>query len=390
MLRFVTAGESHGKCLIGVLEGLPSGLTVDVDFINSQLQRRQLGYGRGARMKIEKDQIEILSGVRHGATLGSPVSFSIQNRDWKQWRVPMSADAISKDSNTKAVTRPRPGHGDLAGALKYQTHDIRNVLERASARETAARVAGGAFCRLLLGRFDIPIASHVLAIGREHVDAKFENFPIKKILALDPQSSIRCADPAAEKSMKKHIDEAKRAGDSLGGIVEVVAASVIPGLGSHVQWDQRLDGQIAQAMMCIPSVKAVEIGNGAAAARCPGSEVHDPISYNKKKRGFYRKTNRAGGLEGGISNGSDIRVRIYMKPIPTLTQPLPSVDVLSKETSDAAVERSDTCVVPAGGVIAEAMLGFVLARAFLDKFGGDSMAELEQNHSNYLKLLDDY
>jgi len=390
MLRFLTAGESHGKGLIGVIEGLPSGLTVSLDFINMQLQRRQLGYGRGERMKIEKDQIEILSGVRHGATLGSPVSFSIQNRDWKKWQSPMSTDPIPKDSNVKAVTRPRPGHGDLAGALKYQTHDIRDVLERASARETAARVAVGAFCRLLLSRFDIPIASHVIAIGREHVDSKFENLPIEKILALDPQSSIRCADTAAETRMKAHIDETKQAGDSLGGIVEVVAASVLPGLGSHVQWNQKLDGQIAQAMMSIPSVKAVEIGSATAAARSLGSEVHDPISYDKRKKAFYRKTNRAGGLEGGISNGSDIRVRIYMKPIPTLTKPLPSVDVLSKESSDAAVERSDTCVVPAGGVIAEAMLGFVLAKAFIDKFGGDSMAELEQNHSNYLKLLDKY
>jgi chorismate synthase len=390
MLRFVTAGESHGKCLIGVIEGLPRGLPVDIGFINRQLHRRQLGYGRGGRMKIEKDQIEILSGVRQGSTLGSPISFSIQNRDWDRWQVPMSVESTPENSNIQSVTRPRPGHGDLAGALKYQTHDIRDVLERASARETAARVAAGAFCRILLSHFGILIGSHVVAVGSERIAEEFENLSSEKILALDPLSSIRCADPNAEKRMKAHIDKAKKAGDSLGGIVEVIAASVLPGLGSHVQWDRKLDGQIAQAMMSIPSVKAVEIGNAILGAQRFGSAVHDHIFYDETDKRFYRKTNQAGGIEGGISNGSDIRTRIYMKPIPTLTNPLISVDVISKKPSEAAVERSDTCVVPAGGVIAEAMLGIVLAKAFLDKFGGDSIKELQQNHSNYISLLDTY
>jgi chorismate synthase len=390
MVRFLTAGESHGKCLIGVLEGLPGGLPIDVDFINLQLHRRQLGYGRGGRMKIERDQIEIISGVRQGYTLGSPISFVIQNNDYDRWKIPMSVEPAPEGSDVQAVTRPRPGHADLAGALKFQTYDVRDVLERASARETAARVAGGSFCRLLLMHFGTRIASHVVAIGRERVRAEFEEMTSEGIFALDPEAPVRCADPETEKRMIALIDDAQEAGDSLGGIVEVIASGVLPGLGSHIQWDRRLDGQIAQAMLSIPSAKGVEIGSGIAAAQRPGSMVHDPICYDSHSKRFFHKTNRAGGVEGGISNGEDIRVRVYLKPIPTLRKPLRSVDIISKQASEAAVERSDTCVVPAAGVVAEAMLGLVLAGSFLDKFGGDSINEVAGNYSNYTRLLEAY
>jgi len=390
MLRFVTAGESHGKCLTGVLEGLPRGLVVDPEFINLQLHRRQLGYGRGGRMNIERDEIDITSGVRHGLTLGSPVAFIIWNKDWDHWQAAMSVEPAPEGANIRTVTRPRPGHADLAGALKYQTHDARDVLERASARETAARVAAGAFCRLFLAHFGVRIGSHVIGIGSERVAQEFESAAAEKIFELNPESPVRCMDAAAEKRMIAAIDEAKKAGDTLGGCAEAVASPVPPGLGSHTQWDRRLDGQIAQAMMSIPSVKAVEIGTGIAGAANPGSAVHDQVFYDAQSKRFWRKTNRAGGVEGGISNGSDIRVRIYVKPIPTLRKPLASVDIQSKQAFEATVERSDTCVVPAAGVIAEAMLGIVLAHAFLEKFGGDSIAETEANHANYTRLLREY
>jgi chorismate synthase len=382
MLRFMTAGESHGKCLIGMLEGLPSGLSIDIEFINRQLHRRQLGYGRGGRMKIESDQIEILSGVRQGATLGSPISFAIQNKDWDHWKIAMSVEPAAADAtHLQSVTRPRPGHADLAGALKFQTHDVRDILERASARETAARVAA---------HFGVAIGSHVIAIGCERVAKEFEGLSSEKIFALDPESPIHCADPIAEQRMKALIDQVQKTGDTLGGVIEVAASPVLPGLGSHIQWDRKLDGQIAQAMMSIPSVKAVEIGSGIAGAQNLGSVVHDEIFYKSEDKRFYRTTNRAGGVEGGISNGEDIKVRVYLKPIPTLHQPLQSVDIRSKQVFEAAVERGDACVVPAAGVIAEAMLGIVLAGAFAEKFGGDSMKETEQNLSQYSRLLDEY
>ncbi len=390
MLRFLTAGESHGKYLTGMLEGLPSGLEINVDFINLQLKRRQLGYGRGERMKIEKDKIEITSGVRHNITLGSPISFLIHNKDWKHWQIPMCPRDVPEGSDIRAITHPRPGHVDLAGALKYQTHDIRNVLERASARETAARVAAGAFCRIFLQHFGIHMGSHVLAIGRERVAEIYENLSCEDIFRLDPKSPLRCADSEAENRMMALIDETKRAGDSLGGIVEVVAASIPPGLGSHIQWDRKLDGQIAQAMMSVPSAKAVEIGCGISSSQNLGSLVHDEIFYDDEKHRFFRKTQRAGGLEAGITNGSDVRVRIYLKPIPTLRRPLMSVDVQSKQAFKAAFERSDTCVVSAAGVIAEAMLGIVMAGAFLEKFGGDSIKEIEGNYANFVRLMDEY
>ncbi len=302
----------------------------------------------------------------------------------------MSVEPAPNAPVFEALPVPAPGHADLAGALKFQTHDIRDVLERASARETAARVAVGAFCRLFLARFGVRIESHIIAIGNERVAQEFEQPTIQQILDIKPESALRCADPHAEKRMMALIDETKKAGDTLGGSAEVLASPVPPGLGSHIQWDRKLDGQLAQAMMSIPSVKAVEIGAGVACAAKPGSAVHDEIFYDSDAKRFFRRTNRAGGIEGGISNGSDIRVKVHLKPIPTLQKPLSSVDVLSKKPFEAVVERSDTCVVPAAGVIAEAMLGIVLANSFLEKFGGDSMKEIEGNYADFVHLLDEY
>jgi chorismate synthase len=390
MFRFMTAGESHGKSLAGILEGLPGGLAVDKDFINHQLYRRQLGYGRGERMNIEQDRIEILSGIRNGETLGSPISFLIENKDWVKWQIPMSDEPVSEGTDILSVTRPRPGHADLPGILKYQTRDVRNVLERASARETASRVAAGAFCRILLMHFGIRIGSHVLAIGSEQVSGTIENIRGMDILDLDSESPVHCADSDAAKRMMAAIDSARISGDTLGGVLEAVAVSVPPGLGSHIQWDRKLDGRIAQAIMSIPAAKGVEIGMAVTGGRLPGSAVHDEIFYDARKRRFFHETNRAGGIEGGISNGEDIRVRVHMKPIPTLRKPLRSVDIDTRQPSEAAFERSDICVVPAAGVVAESMLGFVLADAFLEKFGGDSIREIEGNYANYMRLLDEF
>ncbi len=390
MFRFVTAGESHGKCLIGVIEGLPSGMQIDPDSINQDLHRRQQGYGRGGRMQIERDHIEFASGIRHGKTLGSPVSFRIENRDWSHWETAMCSEVPPEGANLRPVSRPRPGHADLAGALKYQTHDARNILERASARETTTRVAIGAICKLLLSPFQIRIASHTLAIGDCRISPAYQNPDPMKVLGMDPASPLRCLDPEAERTMMSLIDQAKKAGDTLGGVLEVIATCVPPGLGSHVQWDTKLDGQLAQALMSIHAAKAVEIGDGISCAAEPGSKVHDEIFYDVPGRRFYRKTNRAGGLEAGITNGSDLRARVYMKPIPTLRKPLMSVDLTSKEPFEAAFERSDTCVVPAAAVIAEAMTAIVLARAFLDKFGGDSMVEISANYENYMRLVAEF
>jgi chorismate synthase len=390
MLRFLTAGESHGRCLTGVIEGLPGGLLIDIAFINEQLHRRQLGYGRGGRMTIERDSVHITSGIRHGLTMGSPIAFTIENKDWDHWQVPMSIEPPPEGSDIRRVTHPRPGHADLAGVLKYHTYDVRNVLERASARETATRVAVGAFCRLFLSHFGIRIASHSMAIGTERIAGEYGTVATEKIFDLDPASEVRCADPDAARRMIALIDNAKDAGDTLGGIAEIVAISIPPGLGSHVQWDRRMDAEIAQAMMSIPAVKAVEIGNGIAAAQKPGSAVHDEIFYDAQKKRFYRNTNSAGGLEGGITNGEVIRIKIYIKPIPTLRQALHSVDIRSKDASKASVERSDVCVVPAAGVVAEAMLAIVLTNAFLDKFGGDSLEEVKTNYAGYQRLLNEY
>ncbi len=390
MLRLVTGGESHGKCLTGILEGMPSGLPIDLDFCNLQLHRRQLGYGRGGRMKIEKDEIEITSGVRHGKTLGTPLSFLIRNRDWEHWQTAMSCEPVAAGVNIRPVTRPRPGHADLAGGLKHLTHDLRDILERASARETAARVAAGSLAQSLLRYFHIGIMSHVVAIGGECIGKALEEKAGEELAQFSRDSEVNCADPDAAKRMIASIDAAKKEGDTLGGIFEVIGLSVPPGLGSHSQWNRKLDGLIAQAFMSIPAVKAVEIGSGISSAHQRGSVVHDEIYFDEARRRFYRKTNRAGGIEGGISNGESVRIRAFVKPIPTLRKPLRSVDVYSKQAFDAAFERSDTCIVPAAGVIGEAMLSLVLADAFTEKFGGDSIAETEANHANYMRLLDSY
>jgi chorismate synthase len=390
MLRFLTAGESHGKCLTGIIEGLPGGLPIDIDCINEQMHRRQIGYGRGGRMKIERDTVRITSGVRNGLTLGSPIAFEIENYDWENWRVAMSVESVSDGSDLRQITHPRPGHADAAGVLKYQTRDVRNILERASARETATRVAVGAFCRTFLSHFEISIGSHTIAIGGARVAKEYFSASSEKVFALDPASEIRCIDPEATLRMMAQIDSAGSSGDTVGGISEIVTACVPPGLGSHVQWDRRLDAQIAQAMMSIPAVKAVEIGNGIAAAGEVGSSVHDQIFYDTEKKKFYRETNNAGGLEGGITNGEEIRIKIFIKPIPTLKKALASVDIETKQSSRAAVERSDICVVPAAGVVAEAMMAIVLTKGFLEKFGGDSLQEIKNNHESYQRLLREY
>ncbi|MEJ2108923.1 MAG: chorismate synthase [Acidobacteriota bacterium] len=387
MLRLITAGESHGKSLTGILDGFPGGLEIDRAFVDLQLHRRQLGYGRGERMKIEQDRIEILSGIRHGRTLGSPISFLIENKDWFSWQNPMSVVPVPDETDKRPVHSPRPGHADLSGALKYQTHDIRDILERASARETASRVAAGAICCLLLSRFGIRIGSHVLAIGSDKVSGGTGMFSAGSILNIDAESEIRCLEDEAGKRMMKAIDDARASGDTLGGVLETVAAGVPPGLGSHIQWDRKMDGRIAQAMMSIPSAKAVEIGDAIDSVSNLGSKVHDEIFYSEEECLFFHKTNRAGGIEGGITNGEDIRVRIHVKPIPTLRKPLRSVAMGTKQPTEAAFERSDTCVVPAAGIVAESMLAFILADAFLEKFGGDSIVEIESNFNNYKDLL---
>jgi chorismate synthase len=338
-------------------------------------------------MKIESDRIQIVSGVRHGETLGSPISFIIENRDWQNWTTAMSSEPVAQGADLRKVTRPRPGHADLAGALKHGTDDVRDILERASARETATRVAAGSLCRLLLRRFGIRLASHVIALGGVAA-GKSEAAGMEAILSLDPESPLPCLDADAAARMRARIDRAMKDGDTLGGVAEIVADGVPPGLGSHGQWDRKLDGKMAQALMSIPAVKAVEIGDGLEAAAIEGSQVHDEIFYDDEQRRFYRKTNRAGGLEGGISNGSEIRARIFVKPIPTLRKALQSVDLVGKEPSAAAFERSDTCVVPAAGVVGEAMLGYALAEAFLEKFGGDSIAETSANYESYNKSLE--
>lgn len=382
--KFTTAGESHGKALIAIVEGLPSGLEIDLEKINRELWRRQQGYGRGGRMKIESDKAEILSGIRYGKTLGSPIALMIENRDFVHWTEIMSAEKLAeKPKNQRIVTRPRPGHADLAGGQKFQTRDLRDILERASARETAARVACGALAKQLLENFGIEIKSHVIKLG------KIPSEPLQKtweeISAIDKNSELNCADKTIEAEMKSHIDKAKANGDTLGGIFEVVAKNTVTGLGSHTSWSEKLDGRIAQAMMSIQAVKAVEIGEGVANAGKFGSEVHDEIYFENEK--FKRKTNRAGGLEGGITNGEELRVRGYLKPISTLRKPLHSVDIDTKEENLAAFERSDITAVPAAGVIGEAMLAIVLANSMREKFGGDSLAEMKENFENYVKEL---
>jgi len=387
---FTTAGESHGKGLVAIVEGLPAGMAVDIDFVNHQLWRRQQGYGRGGRMKIEKDRAEILSGVRHGKTLGSPVAMLIMNRDFENWREVMSVEPVEIDDPKRArkLTRPRPGHTDLAGGLKYDTHDLRDILERASARETTARVAVGALARLLLKHIGIEIASHTVMIGG--VPATPIKASWEQIKAIPEDGPLRCADAEAEKAMIALIDATTEAKDTLGGMFEVVAAGVVPGLGSHTQWNRKIDGRLAQAVMSIPAVKAVEIGSGVGGSRATGSRVHDEIGYNNEERKFTRPTNRAGGVEGGITNGEEVRVIGHLKPISTLRRPLASVDVVTKQESAAAFERSDIVAVPAAGVIGEAMVAIVLADGAREKFGGDSMGEMSRNFEGYLEQLRRY
>ncbi|MFB3920106.1 MAG: chorismate synthase [Terriglobia bacterium] len=391
MLRFSTAGESHGQALLAFLSGLPAGLRVDSAYVNRELKRRQGGYGRGGRMKIETDTAQFLSGVRHGQTVGSPIAIMIENRDWQNWKEALAVeDRPEFRAKYKPLSPPRPGHADLAGCLKYNFRDARYVLERASARETAARVAAGALAKLLLKEFGIEIASHVIAIGR--VGLAEGNIPFERILALRDVEEIvlSCVDAATEARMKAEVDEALKTKDSVGGTFEVIARGVPPGLGGCAQWDERLDGQLAQSVMSIQAVKGVEIGSGIGAAAAFGSHVHDEIGYSRAESRFTRKTNRAGGLEGGITNGEDIVVRGYLKPISTLRQPLGSVDLDSKEVVKAAYERSDVCVVPAAGVIGEAMVGLALARAFLEKFGGDSLGETRRNFDGYVEQIRKY
>jgi len=384
MLRFYTAGESHGQALVAFISGLPAGLRIDFEYVNRELQRRQGGYGRGGRMKIETDRAQFLSGIRHGETIGSPITVLIENRDWPNWK---DALAVEDSPETRARYRPlsppRPGHGDLAGCLKYNFRDARYVLERASARETTARVAGGALAKLFLKAFGIEVASHVVTIGRVTLAAEY--VPFEQVLALRDREEVilGCVDPETEERMKAEVDEALKTRDSVGGVFEVIAHGVPAGLGSCAQWDEKLDGQLAQAVMSIQAVKAVEIGSGVANAATFGSQVHDPIRYDREAARFVRPTNRAGGLEGGMTNGEDVVVRGYLKPVSSLRQPLESVDLETKEPMKAAYERSDVCVVPAAGVIGEAMVALVLARAFLEKFGGDSMAETQRNYEAY-------
>ena len=390
MLRFVTAGESHGQALVAWISGLPAGIPVDLDFVGRELHRRQLGYGRGGRQRIEKDQADFLAGVRHGKTIGAPIALRIENRDWKNWEQALPVeDSEGAEDQRRRLTAPRPGHADLAGAQKFNFHDARYVLERASARETAARVAAGALAKLFLREFGVTVLSHTIAVGHVRLERPVQWDEIVAICE-NLESPLRCVDPETEAKMKAEVDHALRAGDSVGGIFEVVARGVSPGLGNHSQWDEKLDGKIARAVISIQAVKAVEIGTGITNAQSYGSEVQDEIRYDTSRRRFDRSSNRAGGLEGGITNGQDVVVRGYLKPISTLRRPLLTADLNTKEAVKAAYERSDVCVVPAGGVAGEAMVAIELAGAFVEKFGGDSLEETRRNFQGYERQLDSF
>ncbi|HHW61253.1 MAG TPA: chorismate synthase [Syntrophomonadaceae bacterium] len=379
MLRYLTAGESHGPALTAIVEGMPAGLEITTEYINKQLARRQMGYGRGGRMRIEEDQVTFFSGVRNSKTLGSPITLMISNRDWENWKAYMHAETAAVES--RRVHVPRPGHGDLAGSIKYGHSDMRNVLERASARETAARVAACSVARRLIEHFGMVVESHVVQIGS--IQAAESSYEERQQHV--PSSPLFCADPTAEEAMMKAIDQAKENGDSLGGVFEIIIHHVPAGLGSHVHWDRRLDSRLAGALMSIQAIKGVEVGLGFQAAATPGSRVHDEIHYDGKR--LYRPTNRAGGIEAGISNGENIVLRAAMKPIATLYRPLPSVDLDTMQSARATVERSDICAVPAAAVVGEAVVAFEIARAFLEKFGGDNLQELDERLKIYRRQV---
>src|SRR5436305_6317118 len=390
MLRFETAGESHGECLVATLAGLPAGIPISVDAVNRELWRRQQGYGRGGRMKIETDRAEIVAGVRHSHTIGSPVAIVIRNKDWQNWTEILPVEDLNgAEDKRKPVTRPRPGHADLAGAIKYNFHDARYILERASARETTARVAVGAIAKALLVEFGIQVLSHVIAVGPVRLE-RAATWDELAALSRRDDVLLGCVDPEVESRMKEVVDEAYRTGDTAGGVFEVVARGVPPGLGSHTTWDTRLDGRLAQAIVSMQAVKGVEIGFAAAGAASFGSKVQDTIHYDKPAHHFTRGANRAGGLEGGMTNGEDIVVRGLLKPISTLRRPLESVDLLTREPALAAYERSDVAVVPAAGVIGEAMVAIVLAQAMLEKFGGDSLVETKRNFDAYQEQVQSF
>ncbi|MGI6383731.1 MAG: chorismate synthase [bacterium] len=388
MLRWLTAGESHGSALAGIIEGIPSGLRLEVEHINRYLARRQKGYGRGARMSIERDSVEILSGVRHGMTLGSPIALIVRNLDWENWREKMSPSPIFGSGNCSkgdcSISRPRPGHADLAGSLKYNQPDIRNILERSSARSTAVSVALGSVAGRLLDELQIAVAAHVISIGGIYAEDGIDPWLYEEAIS---NSCLFCADAAAEGAMIEEIDLARRKGDTLGGIFELRVRGLYPGIGSHVQADRRLDAQLAQAIMGIPAVKGVEAGQGFAVAGQPGSKVHDPIKYDSVHHVYTHTSNNAGGIEGGMSNGEDLILRAAMKPIPTLMQPLESVDMNDKSSVSAHAERADVCAVPAASVVAQAEVCLVIARALLEKHGGDSMAELQANYNAYKQMI---
>ncbi len=398
MLRYLTAGESHGPCLTMIIDGVPAGFPIQMEQINHDLWRRQQGYGRGGRMLIEKDEAQVRSGIRWGETIGAPVALGIENRDWKNWTKKMSALPEDRDDKI-AVTKPRPGHADLNGALKYDRTDIRDILERASARETVARTAVGSFAKQLLAPFGIRIMGYIRSIG--NVAANLNGLSFAEIYSRSEESAVRTADHEAEAKMIALIEECKKEGNTLGGIYEVVTLGLPPGLGSHTQWDRKLDGRLAQALMSIQAMKGVEIGLGFEMARRRGSEVHDEIFFDPRKdvsegtprivpTGFYRGSNNSGGTEGGMSNGAPLVVRVAMKPISTLMSPLQSVDLRSKKPADASVERSDVCAAPAAAVVGESVVAFEVARAFLEKFGGDSLREIRRNYESYLEQIKSY
>ncbi|MGO9059888.1 MAG: chorismate synthase [Candidatus Binataceae bacterium] len=385
MMRFLTAGESHGPQLVAVVEGMPAGFDIDPAKINHELARRQKGYGRGGRMAIERDEVRIVSGVRFGQSLGSPITMVVENLDYKNWVKRMSIDPGDR-GEARPVTRPRPGHADLAGVLKYNLDDVRDVLERASARETTARVAVGGLARRVLEPFGVDVLGYVVSIGP--IKAKTpDRMPLAELRTVTEQSQVRVADPEAERAIIAEIDACKKTGDTLGGVIEVTAAGLPVGLGSHVQWDRKLDGRLAFALLSLQAAKGVEFGMGFEAAAVRGSQLHDEIGYDAGARHFTRLSNNSGGTEGGMSTGEPLRVRVAFKPLSTLMQPLHSVDIKTKAASVGTIERSDVCAIPAAAVIAEAVVAFELANNFLEKFGGDSLTEIRRNYQGYLEQV---